>query len=303
MILFSIPVHEEADVVLDQVRNFLHFAPDAQIILHVSRQWLTKEPDVAEKLGKDKRVWVNSRSLWTGHSDGMVLKAHILNFEFARASGIEFEYFCLHASNDMFVRQGVQDYVTSHDAGFFMSRVEDQMLDWWHRDSALGDPALPRMGRALRESGPVLCSQVEGSFCHKSLFSPFADAYRRLAWHELNFPFRMALGEAERGHAILRRMRRMRRLKKFTARRFYPKEEVYPATLIAPQARRCGTPYCYINWKEDLLVTTQDIESIRAGRLRGHEHVYDEIFAVKRVQRRLDDPLRTYIRGLTAEPV
>ena len=297
MIVFSIPVHEKVDVVIDQVRNFLHYVPGSLIVLHVARQWLEKEPGVSVRLRDEPGVLVNSESLWTGYGDGSVLSAHVSNFRFAMKQGIQFDYFCLHASNDMFVRHGLADYVSLHDVGSFRFPVDGAMAVWAHRLSAESDPVLRRLRRRLGDSGPVLSSQVEGSFYRTEVFARFSEALDEVAGPSRLFPSGLPPSVRRPVQRLFSFMSRYSPLKRFSLGRFYPKEEVYPPTLMARSPVHPGSPYCFINWERNLEITVEDVVAIRSGSF--HHDRYEKVFAVKRIERILDDPVRSFIRGLS----
>jgi hypothetical protein len=293
MILLSIPVHENMKVVEDQIRNFKFFVPDAQIVLHISRQWLEKEPQVKSRLEGQQGVWINPTSLWTGHNDGIVIKTHIVNFEFAEQAGIEFDYFCLHASNELFIKPHLEDYIRHFDAGVNQMIVDPAVKqEWLQAKAALRDPALHAIMREYKLAD-IFGSQVEGTFYRRELFRDFVTQFRRYAWYEFPSLFHYAHGTRRFRplFAIL--------LKVFYRPRFYAKEEIYPPTIIGPNIKKKADPYCYIKWSGE--ITSQEIEAIRTNRfdcieLDSERHPYH--FSVKRVNRDYNDPVRTYIRSL-----
>lgn len=297
MIVFSIPVHEKVEVVVDQVRNFRHYVPNSVVVLHVARQWLVTDFTIRERLQEEAGVVVNTESLWTGYGDGSVLGAHVSNFRFAVKQGIKFEYFCLHASNDMFVRHGLGDYVERHDVGSFRFPIDGVMAKWDHWLSAESDIVLRRLRHQVQDVGPVLASQVEGSFYRAELFAQFSDALAEVTGSSKLLPFGLpplVQGPVQRLFSF---MSRSWLLKKLSLGRFYPKEEVYLSTFMARSAVNSGAPYCFINWERNLVITVDDVISIRSGSF--HHDRYEEIFAVKRVERFNDDPVRSFIRGLS----
>ncbi len=295
MILFSIPVHEQVEVVRDQIENFQRFVPGSRFVLHVARQWLEKEPGLRAHLEVPGRVWVNSQHLYSGHGDGLVLKIHVSNFLHAEKEDIEFEHICLHASNDMFVAAGVEQYITPHDAGVFGWNAE--AYDTWANTApAKQDARLRTMQKELAPGSTLQFSQVEGSFYRRALFKQFAESFVRLGWHELRRPVRFSLGQSGAMTRFIQRVRNRRGFRTVLARFFYPKEEIYPPTLLRPHSTSTVTPYCYVNWQNGLRISAAEVDAIRSGT---HEHPsYQRVFAVKRVDRRMDDSLRAYIRSL-----
>lgn len=297
MIVFSIPVHEKAEVVIDQVRNFRHYVPGSLVVLHIARQWLVRDSTILGRLQGETGVVVNTGSLWTGYGDGSVLDAHVSNFRFALEQGMKFDYFCLHASNDMFVRHGLPGYLARHDVGSFRFPIDGEMAAWTHGASAGSDTVLRRLRRRAHDTGPVLSSQVEGSFYRTEIFARFSEALAEVAGSSRLLPFGLPPSVRRPVQRVFSFASRYRLLKKLSLGRFYPKEEVYPPTLMARSAVHPGSPYCFINWERNLEITVEDVVAIRSGSF--HHDRYEEVFAVKRIERVLDDPVRSFIRGLS----
>lgn len=68
--MISVPVHERAEVVIDQICNYKFFCPDCEIVLHISNgfNWkdsLIKEEDFLSVLGEFENVFVNPTRLNT----------------------------------------------------------------------------------------------------------------------------------------------------------------------------------------------------------------------------------------------
>lgn len=293
MILFSIPVHENVEVILDQIANYRRFAPDSGIVLHIARQFYQSSPDIS-RLRNLENVWINPDPLYTGF--GLVLKCHISNFLFAKKLGISFSHFCLHASNDLFVRSGVEAYVVQNDFGFCQWQVSDSgWFSNWYQDY-IKDSVFRRMMRSIGKSPGILASQVEGTFYPTAEFGRFAESYLKHAWQE--FPFlpgyvhgRVNLlvefldkQQSPRGRAII-------------GRYSYPREEFYQPNYFSALGIKPAAPYCLMNWESNLTVTIRDIDSIRQNK-KIDEH-YEELFTVKRVDRRLDDSLRRFVATLS----
>ncbi len=106
MILFSIIVHERPEVIVNQIDNFKYFNQGCQFVLHFSA-WMSHIDVLLTKklLASRDYIYFNDSQMWSGHGDGTQMKMHVLNYLYAKKIGIVFEYFCLHASNDMFVKK------------------------------------------------------------------------------------------------------------------------------------------------------------------------------------------------------
>lgn len=306
MILFSISVHEQPYVIADQVANFLRFNPGAAIVLHFSAWMPEAEVDQAKQLlSPYHHVYCNRTRLWSGYGDGTQMKMHVVNFQYALEQHIPFTYFCLHASNDMFVKSGLDAYITQFDSGYNLAPDYDTS-DWIHLRRARADSRLSKM---MQRYGlkKILGTQVEGSFYKKEIMNVVVDRILRDGYHEVNNIY--AHGSSRRLSALLngKYMRALQR--RLAAGLFYAKEEFYFPTLSQDKVHhRALYNYCYINWQDQLNISPADIDNIRSGNysgLRFYEQYnvpLDEIrfFAVKRVDRKMDDPIRQYIRQLSS---
>lgn len=294
MILISLLVHEKPEVVLDQLANFKKYAPEAGIVIHPARQFVESSNILDELKGIDG-VWVNPQPFYTGF--GLVLKCHISNFLFARKIGIPFTHYCLHASNDMFVRHGMEDYVRRHDFGFTLHDLasDSECFKHWLQDFQK-DNAYRKIMREIGRAPTNFASQVEGSFYPNEAFNQFALLVRQHAWCEFPWLPGYVNGTNLLLVNFLNKLGATRERRKYMGKYAYPREEFYQPNFFNSMCTTPASPYCLMNWKTELKVTPNDIEDIRSGLipLEG----YDALFAVKRVARDLEDPLRRMIRSL-----
>lgn len=295
MILISLPVHEKVEVILDQIANFRKFAPEAGIIIHPARQLVENHPQFSDILCGIDGVWVNTKPFYTGF--GMVLKCHLSNFIQATTQEIPFTHFSLHASNDMFVRRGMENYIHAHDYGFFQFDLDAQTLGFTNwRDGFLNDKAYRRIMQEIGAPPTQYVSQVEGSFYPREAFAQFTTVYLKHAWHEFGWPFRYVHGTRKNLMKYGDKFSRTEFRRKHFGMFSYPREEFYPANFFSTMCAAPAPPYCLMNWKNNLHVTEDEIKCIRNGETLINE--YRELFAVKRVARNIDDPLRAFIRSL-----
>ena len=313
MLLFSIPVHEKPEVVLNQIENFKYFNPNCIVVLHVSLGMSVADYNRLEALLEDLDfVYINPTRLQTGWADGTLFKAHLETMRFAIREGIAFSHFCLHASNEMFVKTGLEDWVNGYDAGF--DQVNEgknnpvyQQIDHFKKDIF--------SSRILRRNGleRVLGSQVEGTFYSRELVELIIE---RLAGHSLGELGRFfSLGEMSSGilrskvfritEVVLRRLGFAKRITPFC------KEEVYFPTLVGDLLGERMTrkmSYCFINWHTNLTIKENEIDWIRQNNIEAlHEsknfrtttHLGAfNYFTVKRVDRDISNPVRQYIMCL-----
>lgn len=296
MILLSLLVHERPEVILDQIANIKKFAPDSLIVIHPARQFL-ETSNVGEVIGGIDGVWLNPKPFYTGF--GMVLKCHISNFLHATKIGLSFHHICLHSSNDLFVRSGVERYVGDYEFGFQTRspHVENptEILPDWFRDFK-SDQNYRDIMRAIGAAPTEFISQVEGMFFPREAFNEFATHYHQHAWQEFPFLPGYCHGTSQTLVRFLDKLTSTNRRRIYTGKYAYPREEFYLPNFFATFTNRPAAPYCLMNWDKGLRVTPEDINIIRSGGspIPG----YDKLFAVKRVNRKIDDPLRSIIRQL-----
>ncbi len=294
MILLSIAVHEKPEVVLDQLDNFRKFAPDAGIVIHMSGQMAEEFPETADMLRAIEGVWVNTNSFYTGL--GLLLKCHVSNFLYMEKTGIQFSHFCLHSSNDLFVKSGVEDYIRKHDYGFFQFNLFDHLNFCHWKTDFLKDRSYKKLMRCLNSSITHYVSQVEGTFYPRDAFRDFSIWFQRFAWVEIPWPIHYVHGTHKRLVLLFERLQRNPRWRRFLLGYFYTTEEFYPPNFFATRCSNPGTPYCFMNWGADLQVTVSDVEMIRNGTVPTGS--YKELYSVKRIARDLKNPLRQWIRTL-----
>lgn len=305
MILFSLAVHEKPEVVRNQVENFFHFNPGCQIVIHVSAWMPATEFDVMRSLLADlPYVHINDTRLWSGYGDGTQMKMHVVNFQYAQRARLNFRYVCLHASNDMFVKHGLADHMGNYDAGFYLPDIADNDERWVHMVRARKDP---RLKKAMRKAGikKIVGGQVEGSFYNTAIMAEVVARIMKSAYYEL--PGIYAHGSSKTITKFTGKKTVRAVLNRLLKGIFYAKEELYFPTLSQDLVKkRAPFNYLYVNWADNLNITRQDIDDIRRddySRLGGLQQFalkYTDFnfFAVKRVDRKIDDPIRQYITSL-----
>jgi hypothetical protein len=288
----SIPVHEAPAVVLDQVANVRAFLPDALIVLHVSQSFVA--PELLAPLLPDG-VYVNEASLPTEWGD--TSQVHNANFRFMDARE-HFDVFVMHASNDAYVRAGAQDRLAQADAGTQLNATHPAQCG---RQSVrdLGLAAAHDGMRRLAQGGPVYASQPEGMFFERALFR------RMLAEIEDK------LGTGARTYK--------------GDETFWGAEHYVYSTTAAQLADHIVPPVLYSEVQgttSKRAMSEAVIWAIREGRFAEHGWVdpndpagpyaiegvdlgppfrvydFDHVYAVKRIPREYDHPLRMLIRGI-----
>ncbi|PYE28854.1 hypothetical protein C8J32_101714 [Rhizobium sp. PP-CC-3A-592] len=277
-LLFSLPVHERPDIVLDQIRNIDYFCPGSVICLHVSAGALA-EKEAFRALCAAENVLINPSSYETQWSAG-IMHTHVSNFLHATEMNVAFDKIVLISSNEMLVKPGLADYVGKYDIGSQME-VYDSANDWGvFRENFLHSPSMQGFLSAL--SLPLFFGgQAEGQFASRHIFSQLSRAFIE------HFPM-ASVG--------------------------FPVEEVILPTFAARLAMTgvtVGQPITLCNYCNNLDMNADVVDLVRAGKgtvfarripraLRSPHigaSVLDAVFSVKRVPREACE-LRDYINGL-----
>ncbi|MCF7861892.1 hypothetical protein K9M79_06620 [Candidatus Woesearchaeota archaeon] len=268
-LLFSIPIHEATDVAIDQIDNFKKYNPGCTIIIHISKQFRGRDP--RPSLERISNVIVNPERHSTSWGDGKLVDVHISNFNFA-ASKSSFDYVCLHASNDMFIKSGLTDYVSKYDSGIALNKT--------HRSDMTKYAKRDRILKQILKNEKIIQfteSQIEGTFYSTELFKKISgklELYIKL--NPFSFP--------KTGRGIIDRI--IIGIENFLNfyRPQYSKEEFYFQTLGIKYSQERAEPYTYFPKRK---LTEDQILPLSK-----------DYYAVKGVKRRITDPIRTYINSL-----
>ena len=164
MLYISIPVHENVQVVMSQCRNIV-FYTEAIVILHASNQYFqTKIRECVLKQHLESRIWVNTKSIKTAW--GNIFAAHIENLRFLKNTGLLFDSdrIAFHASNDMFIKKGVETYIKSTTRSIYTPRVYEKEAYWWPANKAREDEILCNaMETQFGKDWIMVGGQLEGS--------------------------------------------------------------------------------------------------------------------------------------------
>ena len=257
-IMFSLLVHEEPDVIIDQMINLNHFVKDSAIVLHINPNFDFEKYNYTFKefeceIKKFGNVYINPCSLEVGKDD--IIQAHVSNFDFVK--GITFEYFYFIASNELFIKNGLYNHICHYEYG-----CEDLLKKNWHYHEIMKtDPDLQRIieKNSIQEYS---YSQIEGSFYKKELFEKINKIISE------NYDYKKKKDK-------------------------YPRDEIYFST-IANGLFKYKNHYngccCKIRWEGKILFTS--IGSIK--RILKNDNL--PLYSVKRVDRKLNNYLRSYIR-------
>lgn len=166
-ILYSITVHEGIEFLELQVFNIKKYNPNSGIIIHISSNLNLSENDVGvlERISKLDQVFINPNRIPTFMFK--IASPQILNVLFAK--NIVYDYFCMLASNEMFFRNGAEDYIFKYEAGsFHLPSNVDLLLLEKHQDAI-------NFAKFLSESDQTYTGQHEGTFYKKEIIEKIVE--------------------------------------------------------------------------------------------------------------------------------
>jgi len=266
-IVFSIPVHEKYEVVIDLVLNMFHYNQNCAIVLHYSNGFRDAKSDFISfdtferKIVEIGNVYINPETVRTGVFD--IIQAHISNFRYVE-SLIDFDFFAITASNEVFIRGGLYSHIRGYDCGVTFIDV-DTVKTWMISDLAKQDMVLKGY-LASRGWSKIMGSHVEGSFYKKDIMSEIIDHIEQF------FNYK------EKGV-------------------IYARDEIFFSTILwnISQDRKVrileNGLYCWTPW--DKFYENWDVFIRDIKRLRSKEN---KIFSVKRVPREINHYVRRFIR-------
>lgn len=264
-LMFSIPIHERLEVVVDQILNIKTLNNNCGIVLHLSLGYNDKNSslslvDFNAIVDKLDNVWINTTRVRTGNYD--IIQAHLVNFEYI--SNIEFEFFCMCASNELFVRPDLYDRIYTYDCGLDYNSVTNN-VNWVAGKYAKKDESLLAM---MKEVGvdDIVGSQIEGTFYTKSLYEQIANIINR------HYDYKVMTVA-------------------------YAREEVYFSTVFwgLNQKKKYAVfkkgMFAWCPWQRQF---TMNVRLKEVNRIINSKESC--LYSVKRVERRLNDCIRAYVR-------
>lgn len=260
-ILFSIPIHEKPEVVIDQVMNIKRFNADCCIVFHVSNGFCFDSDYISEEeflkcLADMDDVLVNPNRLRSGYED--IIQCHISNYRYAIGQ-IQFKYIMFAASNELFFRQGLIEDIERFDCGPSRRSVVNEQSTWIQEKRALQDEDLIHY-LSKNNIDRIYSGQFEGSFMRKDMMEQICNEIDSFYdYREMHIR--------------------------------YAREEFYFHTLIAALYRDAvirDDNTTYMDWKNDLRVSVADVINLH--------HNPEGKYSIKRVPRLINDEVRSFIR-------
>ena len=328
--IISIPVHERPDVILDQIQNINHFFPEADIVLHVSSSYFEKY-EITPITGL-RGVYLNPVHMETGW--GSIVLTHVSNFAYIEEIGNCYDYFILHSSNDMYVRHGVGEYIQKYDAGFNLHFLPQKYTYWWPCTCAWEDPGLEACKEKIGQTR-IVATQVEGSFYRMDIMREIMNIIQECVDEGTVVPDKGKYGTREEmffstlaeclipydriGRPFV--FSEVHRFDRELWRNFQVADSQYRRWLhfLLPEHiyNKLKSIYNNYKFKQGKYETTpaivdkiiqMDVDYVEKNRFLDDGvskfELYRDaasLFAVKRVRREYDDPLRKYIRKLSEQ--
>ncbi len=272
-LLIGLTVHESPECVIDQVANLARYAPEASVVVHLAkalrRQLGAEAVELARRIADaHPSAMINPRSFETVYASGSLLQAQVSNWLVARERG-SFARFVLMSSNELLVRCGIERHLSSVDLAVSFNPIDVP--------GAIGG-----MWRSRIRRGAIIGDPIFSQFVGRSPGRPMVQGIheglcmRAELWDEFARAFDLEFPH----HEVM-----------------YPTEEIYLHNLLEPVVTmlRVVPPTC----ERRLQGAAADlVEEIGSGK-------QPHVFSIKRVARRIDDPIRRMIRerALGAAPV
>ena len=311
-IAISIPVHEKKDVVLDQIMNIKFYIENPVIVLHISKDFYENEHGDFHELKEIKNVYINPENLETGWGNYYYIKGMV-----------EFDYFILHASNDMYLKTGIEDYIKNYEAGFCRRILLQKHTMWWPAQEAWDDKQLRNIMDKIGQTR-IIATQVEGSFYKSNIadivmncikenykidkeliypreeiyFSTIASCFVDLG--EVGYP--TTYSEVHIFDRVLWKIRCVTRKLYYSIFRHLLKENNYYKFESWYNIKLFKSNFYKIRKKTIINIKNSNTKFIEKNSILndypGYFTLYDShnIFSVKRIARDYKDEIRTYIR-------
>lgn len=165
IIAISLPVHENMDVIEDQIKNIRAFISHPKIFIHLGKKLNLKQAQ--KRFGKYKEVYLNPRQMDTGW--GNIFHVHLSNIQLAQNTA--YDYMLFLSSNELFIRSGVETYVQKYDVGMQRNILSQNNFTMWEvRHEAYKDPVLRNFVKK-NHIQHIVGSQIEGIFIRRELLA------------------------------------------------------------------------------------------------------------------------------------
>lgn len=307
----SLLVHENFPVVINTIENFLKHT-DAIIVVHISKS-ANFSREILERYSRDRfreRVIINKESEETYW--GNVYNAMLCNIRFILKITNQNDVISFNASNDLFVKDLNIEEITSRP-NRFQQRIYKKAGIWSQSKFAFDDQNIQKF---IKQEGLncIVASQIEGSsYCCSAMqeIVRIIDKYkltegRSFAREEILFSTAANLMRLrpDSNPYVFSELHRIDRKMFEIEKRFdvFPAPNRFKKLLVAHLQKKVWDDKKNRIGKGDIdaiINKTMKIAPVKDGELLYYPYAScDEIYAVKRVPRLTDDPIRMYISSL-----
>lgn len=165
IIAISLPVHENLDVIEDQIKNIYAFVNHPKVFMHLGKKLNFQETQ--ERLKKYKEVYLNPQQMDTGW--GNIFHVHLSNIRLAQNT--TYDYMLFLSSNELFIRSGVETYIQKYDVGMQRNILSQNKFTMWEVcREAYKDPILIDFIHK-NHIQHIVGSQIEGVFIKRELLA------------------------------------------------------------------------------------------------------------------------------------
>jgi len=173
-LLFSLPVHEEQEIINNQIENILNYNPNSKIIIHINKNF----KNFINNQTNYENVYINSKKFNYKFAKGL-LWIHINNFLEAIRLNIDFNYFIIISSNEMFIKYGLIHYIEKYKNGCQIIKF-DINNDWhnFHKNIENEDNIISLLKELNLDT--IYGGQTEGQFFEKNIFQNIVNIYLKI---------------------------------------------------------------------------------------------------------------------------
>lgn len=170
-LLFSIPVHENQEIINNQIENIFNYNPNSKIILHINKSFSTYD----ESFTKYHNLFINPIQNKYEYAKGLLF-IHINNFLEAIKQNIIFDYFIIISSNEMFIKYNLISYINKFKNGSQIVK-NDKSIKWHNFNKNIENEL--GVSELLKELNlnTIYGGQTEGQFFEKDVFNNIANIY------------------------------------------------------------------------------------------------------------------------------
>lgn len=170
-LLFSIPVHEKQDIINNQIENIFNYNPGCKIILHINPSFTHFEP----KKSNYHNLFYHQTNIPYKHGQDL-LAYHVANFNYCLKKEIDFDYFILTASNELYIQKGAIEQICNYKNGLQIINFNKEIS--WHnfnKDLHLNDKINELLTTIKQDT---FCGgQAEGQYFEKDTFKKICSIY------------------------------------------------------------------------------------------------------------------------------